>query len=72
MVDPSLGHARGRRPHASLNFLVPVGPDSYRWERTHATSGDEALSDQKVTIVRRAPSPAPTSPAADKTPTIKK
>ncbi|MGE5194471.1 MAG: SgcJ/EcaC family oxidoreductase [Deltaproteobacteria bacterium] len=43
---------------ASLNFLIPLGNDSYRWEASHRMSGDENLPDVSVLIVRQAPLPA--------------
>ncbi len=43
---------------ASLNFLIPLGNDSYRWEASHRMSGDENLPDVSVLIVRQGPLPA--------------
>lgn len=48
---------------ASLNFIVPLGSDSYRWESSHRMSDDDPLPDISVLIVRQGPPPESTSPA---------
>lgn len=42
---------------ASLNYLIPESNDVYRWEASHRMSGDEALPDLHLKIVRHAPPP---------------
>lgn len=50
---------------SSLNFLTPLGPDSFRWEASHRMTGDNALPDMSVLVVRQAPAPE-VPPASDK------
>lgn len=47
---------------SSINYLIPQGPDTYRWESSHRMSGDNPLPDVSVLIVRQAPPPASTAP----------
>lgn len=47
---------------ASLNFIIPLGAHSYRWESSHRMSDDDPLPDISVLIVRQGPAPELTAP----------
>lgn len=49
---------------ASLNYLIPLDVDSYRWEASHRMTGDESLPDVSVLVVRQAPQPDASIPDA--------